>query len=49
MKTRSHRYDINKLRRSHGHKYTKYKTCLSMMILLCIKHATPKQHLKLKS
>ena len=34
MKNRSHRYDI---RSRHGHKYGKYKTCLSMMMLICIK------------
>ena len=27
------RYDIN----GHGHKYTKYKMCLSIMMILCIK------------
>ena len=25
MKNRSHRYDINRPRPKHGHKYTKYK------------------------
>ena len=39
MKTekRSHRYDINRLRPRHGYKYSKYKMCLSMMMLICIK------------
>ena len=29
MKNRSQRYDINRPRRIHGHKYTKYK-CVSV-------------------
>ena len=37
MKNRSHRYDINRIRRRHGHKYTKYKTCIDIMIVICIK------------
>ena len=37
MKNRSHRYDINRPRSRHGHKYSKYKKCLSMMMLICIK------------
>ena len=36
-KNRSHRYDINKPRPRHGHKYSKYKTCLSMITIICIK------------
>ena len=36
-KNRSHRYDINRPRSRHGHKYSKYKKCLSMMMLICIK------------
>ena len=36
-KIRSRRYDKNKLRSRHGHKYSKYKKCLIMMMLLCIK------------
>ena len=36
----SHRYDINRTRPRHGHKYTEYKTCTSMMIVMC-----NKQHL----
>ena len=27
MKNRSQRYDINRPRPRHGHKYTKYKIC----------------------
>ena len=40
MKNRSHRYDINRTRLRHGYKYTKYKMCLSMMMVMC-----NKQHL----
>ena len=34
---RLHRYDIDRARSSHGHKYSKHKKCLSMMMLICIK------------
>ena len=37
MKSRSSRYDINRPRRRHGHKYTKYKICLDTMMVICIK------------
>ena len=37
MKNRSHRYDINRLRSRDGHKYIKYKKCLSMMMFICVK------------
>ena len=37
MENRSHRNDINRPKSRHGHKYSKYKMCLSMMLLLCIK------------
>ena len=30
MKNRSHKYDINRPKPRHGHKYTKYKICLSI-------------------
>ena len=36
MKNRSHTYDINRPRFRHGHKYSKYKKCLSI-IFICIK------------
>ena len=36
MKKRSQRYDINRLRHSHGQKCTKYKRCLSMMTFIYI-------------
>ena len=41
MKNRSHKYDINKPRSRHGHKYSKYKNCVTMVMLLYIK-----QHLR---
>ena len=37
MKNTSHRYDINRSRPRHGHKNGKYKKCLSMIMLICIK------------
>ena len=40
MKTGSHRYDINRTTPRHGHKYTKFKMCFSMMMVVC-----NKQHL----
>ena len=40
MKSRSHRYDINRPRPTNGSKYTKYKICLSIMMVLCIKEHT---------
>ena len=36
MKKRSHRYDINRPRPTNGHKYTKYKMCFSVMMVICI-------------
>ena len=37
MENRSHRYDKNRPRRRHGHKYTKYKMYLSIMMVISIK------------
>ena len=37
MNNRSHRYDINRFRPRHGHKCTKYKMYLSMMMIIYIK------------
>ena len=37
MKSRSSRYDINRPSCRHGHKYTKYKICLNIMVVICIK------------
>ena len=42
IKNRSHRYDINRLTSSHGHKYRKDKNYLSMMMILCIKQQLSK-------
>ena len=35
------RYDMNRPRPRHGHKYTKYKMCLSIMMVISLK-----QHLR---
>ena len=42
IKTRSCRCDINRPRRRHGHKYTKYKMCLSIVMAIVVNntHAT---------
>ena len=37
IKNRSHRQNINRPRQRHGHKYTKYKLYLSVMMVICIK------------
>ena len=37
MINRSPRYDIKRTRVRHGLKYTKYKMCLSIMIVVSIK------------
>ena len=38
MKNKSHRFEINRLRSTHGHKHNRFKWCLPrMMMLLCIK------------
>ena len=37
IKSGSQRYDINWPWTRHGHKYTKYKMCLSIMMVVCIK------------
>ena len=37
MKLDSRKYGISRLRRRHGHRYSKYRKHLSMMMLLCIK------------
>ena len=36
MENGSHRYDINRPRPRDGHKYTKCKMCLGIMIVICI-------------
>ena len=40
IKTRSHRYEINRPGSKHGHNYSKYKKCLSIIMVIC-----NKQHL----
>ena len=42
MDSRSQKNNIGSPRSRHGHKSTKYKKCLSMMMLTCIK-----QHLSI--
>ena len=37
MKNRSHIWDINRPRSRHGHKYSKYKKCLGMVMPISIK------------
>ena len=37
MKNRSYRYEINRPRSRHGHRYSKYEKCLSIMMLTCTK------------
>ena len=37
MKNRSRRYDIIKLRPGHRHRYTKYKRCLCIIMVISIK------------
>ena len=37
MKNRLQRSDINRPSLRHGHKYPKYKMCLSLMTVICIK------------
>ena len=41
IKSTSHRFDINRPRPRNRHKDTKYKMCLSIMMVICIK-----QHLR---
>ena len=37
IKYRSDGYDINRPRPKHRHKYSKYKMCLSKMMVICVK------------
>ena len=37
MKNRSHRCEISRPTSWYGHKYSRYKMCLSMIMLICIK------------
>ena len=36
MKNRSHRYDINRTSPRHGNRYTIYRMCPSVMMVVCI-------------
>ena len=40
LKNRSQRSDINRLQSRHGHKNTKYKNCLGVIILIYILNNT---------
>ena len=37
MKNRSQGCDICRSRTTHAHRYTKYKICLSIIMVICIK------------
>ena len=37
QKQTTRRHGISKPKSRHGHKYSKYKKCLNMMMLICIK------------
>ena len=37
LKNRSHRYELNRPTPRHGNKHTKYKMCLGIMMIICIK------------
>ena len=37
MKMKSKRYDLKRPRPRHGQKYTNYKTCRSIIKVICIK------------
>ena len=39
-----HRFDINRTMRGCGHKYTKYKICLSTTMVMCNIHGKVEQH-----
>ena len=43
MKNRSPRYGINRPRPRHGHKFAKFKICLSRMMVICIKQQLTRQ------
>ena len=48
MKNRSNGYDITRPRPRHGHKYTIYKMCLSLMMAICIKQHWSSNYEKVK-
>ena len=37
MKNKLHRCNIHRPKPRHGHKYPKYKMCLNIMMIICIK------------
>ena len=37
VETKWHRYDINRPRWGHGHRYSRYRKSLAMIMLTCIK------------
>ena len=37
MKNKSYRYNINRPRARHGQNYTKYKKCITIIMVICIK------------
>ena len=37
MKIKSYRYEVNRPMHGHGHKYTKYKRSLIIVMVICIK------------
>ena len=39
-KNRSHRYDINRPRPRQGHRCTKYRMCIIILMVTCIKQLT---------
>ena len=39
-----HRFDINRTMPGCGHKYTKYKICLSTTMVMCNIHGKVEQH-----
>ena len=43
MKTRPHIFDISRPKARHGHKYTKYEMCLSMMMVIKLEAQFMKQ------
>ena len=36
MKNTSDKYNVNRATLRHGHKYSKYKMCLSLMMIICV-------------
>ena len=38
MKNRSHRYDVNRTSSRYGHKYSKSKKCLTLMMFIYLRN-----------